>query len=256
MIETNVNRHKSIVEPVASHLDPSWKGIYRVGGFCLLLAGLIYLIEVTLNSFWGMPGATDSVPYLQSLAAHPHQAQVQYGLYSLADFLFVPGVLALYLALKHLAKNPMLIATGLMAVFIVVDVAITEPNSLTIVALTQHAAAATSATQQAAYLAAANYALAALPLATFYSWVIGCVVVLIASMVMLKGAFVKLISYLGVVGGIMGIVAGFYVYVPALAVLATPALFAFGLWWVLVGIRLYRLGKAQGAGETATMTVA
>ena len=256
MNATRVNTHKSTVEPVGSHVDPSWKGVYRVGGVCLLLAGLIYLIEVTLNSFWGMPGATDSVHYLQSLAAHPHEAQVQYGLYSLADFLFVPGLFALYLALRHIAKNPMLIATGLMAVFIVVDVAITEPNSLTIVALTQHAAAATSATQQAAYMVAANYALAALPLATFYSWVVGCVVVLIASIVMLKGTFVKLISYLGIVAGIMGIVAGFYVYVPALVVLATPTLFAFGLWWVLMGIRLYRLGNQQGAGETAKVLAA
>jgi len=249
-----VDTQKSTVEPVARHVDPSWKGVYRVGGICLLLAGLIYLVNIPLG--WGIPGATDSVQYLQSLAAHPHQAQVVYGLYSLTDLLFVPGVLALYLALKRIAKNPMLIATGLMAVFIVVDLAITEANSLTIVALTQHAAAATSATARAAYLAAALYALPTVALATFYSWMGPLVVVLIASIVMLKGVFGKLTAYLGIVTGIVGIVASFFVYVPALALLAIPVLLAYGLWWVLVGIRLYRLSKPQGVGETATVTPA
>ena len=255
MIETLVDKNKSTVEQVASHVDPSWKGMYRVGGIGLLLFGLIYLTNLTLGIYGGIPGATDSVQYLQSLAAHPSLAQVSYGLFSLSDFLLVPAVFALYLALKHIAKNTMLVATGLMAVFVVVDLAITEANSLTLVALTQHAAAATSATARAAYLAGANYALATVALATFYSWVISSVGVLIISIVMLKGVFTKLTAYLGIVVGIVGTVAGFYVYVPALTVLTALTLVAFGLWCVLAGIRLYRLGKPQGTGEAATMTV-
>lgn len=105
-------------------------------------------------------------------------------------------MLALYLALKHIAKNTMLLATGLMAVFVIVDVAITEANQLTLVTLTQHAATAVSATQRAASMAAANYALATLPLATFYSWVVSSIGVLIISIVMLKGVFGKLTASL------------------------------------------------------------
>jgi len=241
MIETIVDKTKSTVEPVARHVDPSWRGMYRVGGVCLLLAGLIYLTEVTLGIFIGSAPA-DSVQYLQSLAAHPSLARVSYGLYSLTDFLFMPAVLALYLALGRIAKNTMLLATGLMAVFVIVDLTITEANSLAIVTLTQHAATATSETQRAAYMAAANYALATVPLATFYSWVVSSVGVLIISIVMLKGVFGKLIAYLGIVVGIVGTVGGFYVFLPALLVLASPTLVAFGLWCVLAGIRLYRLG--------------
>jgi hypothetical protein len=255
MIETIVDKNKSTVEPVASHVDPSWKGVYRVGGVCLFLFGLIYLTNVILGILLG-PGASDSVQYLRSLADHPSLARVSYGLYSLADFLFVPAILALYLALKHIAKNTMLLATALMAVFIVVDLAITEANSLTIVTLTQHAATATSETQRAAYMAAANYALATLPLATFYSWVVSSVGVLIISIVMLKGVFRKLNAYLGIAVGIVATVAGFYVFLPALAVLALPSLVAFSLWCLLAGGRLYRLGKPQSAGETAPVTAA
>jgi hypothetical protein len=256
MIETIVDTNKSTVEPVASRVDPSWKGVYRVGGVCLFFVGLIYLTEVTLGIYGGIPGAADSVHYLQSLAAHPSLARVSYGLYSLTDFLLVPAVLGLYLALKRIAKNPMLLATGLMAVFVVVDVAITEASSLTIVTLTQHAATAASATERAAYMAAANYALATLPLATFYSYVVSSVGVLIVSIVMLKGVFGKLTAYVGIVAGILGIVAGFYVFMSALTVLTLLALLTFGLWRVLAGVRLYRLGKPQGAGETAAVTTA
>jgi len=256
MNATLVDTNKSTVEQVASHVDPSWKGMYRVGGIGLFLFGLIYLTNLTLGIYGGIPGATDSVQYLQSLAAHPSLAQVSYGLYSLSDFLLVPAVLALYLALKHIAKNTMLLATGLMAVFVVVDLAITEANSLTLVTLTQHAATATSATERAAYMASANYALATVALATFYSWVVSSVGVLIISIVMLKGVFGKLIAYLVIVVGIVGTAAGFYVFVPALAIVTLPVLLAFGIWCVLAGLRLYRLGKPQSAGETATMTAA
>ena len=51
MIETIVDKNKSTVEPVASRVDPSWKGVYRVGGVCLFLVGLIYLTEVTLGIY-------------------------------------------------------------------------------------------------------------------------------------------------------------------------------------------------------------
>ncbi len=53
MSKTIVDTKKSTVEQVASNVDPSWKGVYRVGGVCLLLAGLIYLTEVTLGRFLG-----------------------------------------------------------------------------------------------------------------------------------------------------------------------------------------------------------
>lgn len=255
MNATLVDTKKSTVEPVASHVDPSWKGVYRVGGIGLLLAGLIYLTEVILGILLG-PAPADSQQFLQALATHPSLAQVSYGLWSLADFLLVPAVLGLYLALKRIGKNPMLVATGALAVFIVVDLAITDATTLTLVTLTQHAATATSVTERAAYLAAANYGLATLPLANFYSWVVPSVGILIISIVMLKGVFGKLTASVGIVAGIVGIVAGFYVIVPALVLVTLLAGLTLGLWCVLAGIKLYRLGKTQGAAETATVRVA
>jgi hypothetical protein len=240
---------EATVEPVASQVDLSWRGVYRAGGVCLLVAGLIYLAEVALGAAL-RPAPADSQQFLQSLANHAGIARATYVLFSVADFLLVPAVLGLYLSLKRAGKNLMLVATGLMAVFIVVDVAITDASTLTIVTLTQHAATAASAAERAAYMAAAHYGLATVPLANFYTFVISGVGVLLISMVMLKGVFGKRTAYVGIVTGIVGIVAGFYVFVPALALFTGFSSLLLGAWCLMAGRRLYRLGKPQSAGET------
>ena len=224
----------------ATRSGASWKGIYRAGGICLFGTGLIYLTNVTFGAILGVAPA-DSQQYLQSLADHATLARVTYGLFSLANFLLLPAVLGLYLALRRVARNPMLLATGLMTLFVVLDLALTEFTSLTLVTLTQHAAAATSDAGRAAYAAAADYALATIPLATFYSYVVSSLGLLVIGVVMLRGGFGRLPAYLGMAAGVAGIVAGFYVVLPGLSILLNPTLLVFGLWGLTAGVRLYRL---------------
>lgn len=44
----------------------------------------------------------------------------------------VPATLALYLGLRHLARSAMLIGTGFIVFWLIVDLAVTEFNSLTL----------------------------------------------------------------------------------------------------------------------------
>jgi hypothetical protein len=120
---------------------------------------------------------------------------------------------------------------------------LTEFNSLTLVTLTQHYAAATANTQRLAYIAAVDYALATIPIATFYSWVVGSLGFLIASVVMLNGGFGKRTAYFGIIANTAGIVVGFYIFIPVLTIFLTPILIVWGIWLLLVGFRLYKLGK-------------
>jgi len=60
----------------------------------------------------------------------------------------------------------------------------------------------------------------------------------------------------GIAAGIAGIVAGFYVFVPALAGFAILSALLLGAWCLMAGRRLYQLGKPQGAGEAAAVTTA
>ena len=221
----------------------SWRGMYIVGGACLIATGLLFAIGAVLSIPIG-PAPSDGERYLRALAQHIRLAGINFGLFTLTDFLLLPGVLALYIALKHTHKTVMLLAAALMMFYAVLDVAATELNSLTLVALARHYAASESDAQRSMFVAASAYALASLPIATFLSYVVSSVALLMASAVMLKGAFSRATAYAGMVAGIQGIAGGLYVFLPALAAFLVPSLVAFGGWCVLAGLRLNRLATS------------
>jgi hypothetical protein len=160
-----------------------------------------------------------------------------------AHFLLIPAVFALYFVLKGVNKTAMLLAAAFFGLFIALDVGVTEMSSMALVTLSHNYAAAASDTQRTAYMAAANYALATLPLATFYSYVVSSIGLLITAILMLRGPFMKVVAFLGIAASVMGIIGGFYIFVPALAWLLSPCLIAFVLWLVATGIRLCLLSR-------------
>lgn len=240
---------------VTLHADPAWSGLYRIGGVCLIITGPLYIMGAILSVvIGGAPDATEA--YMKALTDHVLASQINFGIFIVTDLLLIPAAMALYLAFREAAKNVMLIAVALLLVYIVVDLAVTEMNSVAVVTLAQQYAAATSEAQQAAYLAAVNFPLATLPLATFFSYVVSCISWLMITLVMLKAGFNKPISYLGILAFVAGIVGGFYVVLPVLANFLLPCLLAFGVWTVLVGVRLMNLGaplpvEAQGVVAAA-----
>jgi hypothetical protein len=208
-----------------------------------------------LSTYWGLimgvpapgfatpPVVTDQ-QYFNILASFPGASTIFYSMYSLVDLLVVPATLALYLALKEVNKNALLVATGMVAVWAVIDLGVTEFNSLSLISLAQSYNSATDATQRAAFLAAGDYALAAIPIATFYSYFIGSLGFLIASLVMLRGVFRRGVALLGVTCNALGIVCAFVFFNPSdLSALIFPTLNVYGLWNILVGAQLIRLGR-------------
>ena len=224
--------------------DPTWKGIYKIGGLSLLLAGVLYLLGSTLGFYLGAtPG--DNLVYLEALANQPTLADVTYWIFALADIFLLFGTLGLYHALREIHKSAMLVAAGLLGIFIVLDLGITELNSLALITLTRNIATAASDAQSAAYQAAAHWGLATIPIATFFSWVGPSCGFLIASIVMRKSFFGKPTARFGMIVFFLGIIAGFYFLYPitVLALFLTPVLVIYGVWLIAVGRRLYRLGK-------------
>jgi hypothetical protein len=245
MNQTIVTTYKNAAEETRVQVDPTWKGVYKAGGLCLAGAGILYLVGSTLGLYLGgTPG--NSQAYLQSLAAHPLIAPMTYWSFSLVDVLFIPAILGLYLALKGIDKNAMLIAAGLLAFFVTLDLGVTESNTLALVALTQSIAAAPSDAARAAYQAAANWGLATLSIATFFSWIGTSVGFLIIAIVMRKGVFGRRTARLGMFVYGLGTVASFYFLypVPVLGLALTPILILDGVWLIAAGRRLFELGKA------------
>jgi hypothetical protein len=75
------------------------------------------------------------------------------------------------------------------------------------------------------------------------SYVVGSIGFLIASIVMLKGVFRKIIAIIGIVSSALGIIAGFVLFAPGLAVIILPTLNLYGLWNILIGAQLFSLGR-------------
>src|SRR6266487_5465725 len=151
----------SVQKMMVNAVDPEGKWLYRVGGISALTLGIAYIAIIALYVPIGAPpsGAEARLIYL---AGNTTVWGAILDLSILTDFLFVPVALSLYLALKGVNRNAMLVATAFVGLFIVLDLAVTWPNYASLITLSGNYAAATNDAQRAAYVTAANYASAVL----------------------------------------------------------------------------------------------
>jgi hypothetical protein len=222
-------------------VDTSWRGLYRWGGVCMLVVGLLYISSLAFGLGFPPSGAE---AILKWLSGKTTLAYAFYGFYALADILLLPAVLALYLALKGINKSAMLVAAGFGGLAVALDLGVNVITQVAMIALSQNYAAATLDVQRTAYLAAATYATAittvGLPV---YSSVILSITTLITGLVMLKGIFSRAAGYVGVATSITGFLYFISLFVPALAVFYGIWGVLIMLWFLLTGYGLLRLGK-------------
>ena len=229
------------LEEARTHVDQSRKSLYLVGGVAMLACGVFYYMGMILSLLLG-PAPTNGQEYLTALSTHVQTAQLNFLVFSIVDLLLIPVTFALYFALKAVSRNTILMASALMILFSVFDLGVTELTSFAAVSLSQSYAAATTDVARASYIAAANYALAVLPVATFLSYVISSVGILIIGIVMIRGVFLRIGAVFGIATGIVGTLGGFYIFVPSLSIFLLVSLVLFGIWTTFSGLRLVRLG--------------
>jgi hypothetical protein len=217
-----------------SRIQKQW---YRVGGVAALTIGVAYIIIIPLYAHVGAPpnGGEAWFKYL------PGKTEIWWtilGLSVFTDFFYLPVAFALYLALKEVNRNVMLLATAFAGLFVVLDLAVTWSHYASILTLYRNYSTAMDDVHRAGYLAAANYASAMLtsPLEIVYAIVTLSIGILLTSFVMLKGVFNKTTAYLGLATGILGIVSltGLSLTIIGNALFATA-------WLFFVGYKLCRL---------------
>ena len=162
------------------------------------------------------------------------------------DLLFVPFGLALYLALRAINRDVMLVATAFVLLFVVLDLAVTWTNYAALIALGDAYSAATTDAQRATYIAAASYPSAVLKstLEGVYSIVTLGIGILMIGVVMRGSVFGRAAAYLGIATGTLAIVS----VVGALVVSAVSTVVILAsvlttVWALLVGYRLYALSR-------------
>ena len=135
-------------------IDPSWKGVYKAGGISLFASGAV--IVLFLLSMVLMRITLPDNP--QVFFENPVPPTILFILAAFGEFLLMLGVLGLYLALKDVNKNKMLIA----AAFGFTSVSmwlVSRAQIFSLFPISGRYMATTSEIMKAAYLASADRAL-------------------------------------------------------------------------------------------------
>lgn len=217
-------------------VDSKWKTLYDLGALALLVEGVAYLIILVTSSMIGVaPG--NNFHFLSALAAHPNTAYFTYGIIAIADLALIPGAITLYLVLKNVGKKWMVIATGIIFFYIVVDILTFVQTAISLVSLSQSA-------QTASVLTAEKARLSIMPLSQFFGWVVPSVAFVIWILTMRKarlGAFPRLFGFFTVLFSIAGGISFVAPTYPYLQTLQLPALAVYGIFFISLGIMTLRL---------------
>lgn len=226
---------KTILDTLST-IQNKW---YRVGGVAAIVLGIGYIIIIPLYAHVGAP-PNGGEAWFKYLPGKTTFWWAILGLCVFTDFVYVPVAFALYLALKELNKNLMVLATAFVGLFVVLDLAVTWSHYASVLTLYRNYAIATDDAHRASYIAAANYASAMLnsPLEIVYAIVTLSAGILLIGFVMLRGVFNKITAYLALGTGVLGLLSltGFSLAIIGNALFTTA-------WLFFVGNRLYRLAQ-------------
>ena len=244
MSQSNIQDARKEVHAAAkSELESSWEGLYRISAVLLIIVGILgFLLMLGGADLYKSGYPTNPTAYLQLVSQHQGLANRLWSLWILSDFLGIAPTVAAYLVLRHYNRTLALVGTLIAGLYIFYDISVTELNSLTLVSLSQGYVSATTDAVRASYVAAATYGYAALPLQTVLSFGIGSVGYLLWCVPMAKSLFGRPTAVFGVVVNLVGIIGAAAPVVSSsilgwLQFLAPPLI---GLWFIVVGFKLYR----------------
>ena len=227
-------------------VDPEGKWMYRVAGICAIVLFVGYFLAIPIYIWVGDQPAAGVEAQLAYFAEHAAGWWTIVFLMVFTDLLLIPIFFGIYMALKHINKGLMLVALAFKAfLFVILDLAVTWTAFSTMIIAGVEYGAATTEAQRAALAAAAAYASAILPspLAAVYSILIPSLGILFAGLVMLKGVFSKATAYLAFAAALTGILYMGSFFIDGLAVFRYINGLLATFFYLLVGIRLYKLGQ-------------
>jgi hypothetical protein len=247
--------------------DSGWESLYRIGGVAALTAGVLFrrniAAEVGLFSEQSAPVTVSN--WFGLLQSNRLLGLAYLNIFDLVNYaLLCLMFLALYAVLKRTNRSYMAIATTLG--FVGIAVYFASNTAFSMLSLSDQYSAATSNAQRTTLVAAGQAMLAmnrfsspgAYPGAGGYvSLLLIAVASMTTSVVMLGSAvFNRATAYVGILASAFDLAyCTAYVFVPAvdsdvLAVFFIPAAgLLLMIWHILIGLRLFRLGRGISKGE-------
>jgi hypothetical protein len=215
--------------------DPAWKSLYRIGGISFILLGIISLSAVAVFALLGPQPENPIDSYLVRFAANKLANVIIVVIFSLITVLLIPGFLALYQILKPVNRGIMLIATVSIGLAVVVSFVTTIIPNISLFYISDAYSTASTDTQRNWYITATVVA-RAYQSAAFLFGLIYSAVIVITSLLMRKVSFKKTTVYLGLLGGVIGMLAS----IPIFSSLFPIFFLLDAIWFLLVGWKIYR----------------
>lgn len=240
--------------------DPSWNGLYRVGGIAALLCAVMYIITliVYVPANLASPPPETVLEWFTVFANSPVTGLFFLGLGDVVIMLlWVPMSIALYVVLRETNKTWTTITLPL--IFVGIAVFLATNTAFSMLSLSQEYTAASTEAEKS-FLLAAGQAMLAVTRGTgqLYAgmqlvWLSG----LILSVVMLwSKSFSKTTAWVGILGFgllVVGIIGGGHYtstgeYTAFQGVIVAVQYIGGGLlslaWYILAGLRLIKLGRS------------
>lgn len=246
----------------AVSIDMTWSRLYRVGGVAALLCALMYVITliVYIPANLASPPPETVLEWFEVFNDSPVTGLFYLGISDvIIMLLWGPMALALYAILKNINRTWSLIATAF--VFVGMAVFIATNTAFSMLSLSQEYTSAATEAERSILLAAGQAMLAVtrgagqLYLGMQLVWLCG----LILSVIMLRSkTFSRATAWVGILGLgllVVGVIGGGHYtstgeYTPVQSIIVAVQYVGGGLlslaWYILVGLRLLKLGRLAG----------
>src|SRR5215510_2885522 len=126
------------------------RSLLRLGGISALVLGAAYLVITVIYAVIGLVPEDTGEAWLTYLQGKEAAWWGIVGLSALTDVLFLPVAIALYAALQDVNRTAMLVGSGLLALFAMLDLAVTQIGFASLIVLSTDFAAATTDAERAA----------------------------------------------------------------------------------------------------------
>ncbi len=228
--------------------------LYAWGGASLLFEALLFvlLIVFALAQASFLKELYPSTPLtgtgLENLAQNAVPARVNFAIGLLSDLVLIPGIVALYAALRGIDRGAMRVATLFLGLYVVVDLVVSGVSVLALVVVSQEYAGGSVAVQQSSF-AVASYLKDVIDLSLPLGSAILSVGILLTGIVLRRGTWGTATAYLGIGSGIIGLLYGFSAAVPPLTGLQGLSAIGELAWFAVVGWKLLGLSRSARSTE-------
>ena len=218
-------------------VDTSWRGVIKAGGLSLLAGGIIFFTFILSVFIFQVQLPLTAQVFLDN----PLPPALLFSLAAIGEFLLMPGVLGIYFSLKEINENQMLLGTAVWISSIPMFL-VSRGQVISLVTIAGNYAASADVTLRTAYFAAVQLALDLSGVFVTMALVLLGVGGIILGLVMLKGVFGKRTGYLVILAGALTVMGTFGVILEPLTIGTLFGLILNGVWQVIIGIKLYKLG--------------